>query len=84
MNKAKLAETIAHAIREADKRYFFEDYTAQAEAVLRALRKAGFAIIPLEPTPDMLEAGKNSLKYGAQRPADLLRSTLQAMIAAAK
>ncbi len=82
--KTKLADTIAHAIHAADKRYFFEDYTAQADAVLVALKKAGMMVVPVEPTPEIIEAGKNALKYGAQRPGDMLRTLYQAMIGAAK
>jgi TRAP-type C4-dicarboxylate transport system substrate-binding protein len=84
MKRTKLADTIAHAIRKADRRYFFEDYTAQADAVLAALKKAGMVVVPVEPTPEIVEAGKNSLKYGAQRPGDMLRALYQAMIGAAK
>ena len=84
MKQVKLADTIAHALRDADKRYFFEDYTKQADAVLAALKKAGMMVVPREPTPEIIEAGKNSLKYGTQRPGDMLRSLYQAMIGAAK
>jgi hypothetical protein len=84
MQKVKLADTIAQAIRKADKRYFFEDYTAQADAVLAALKKAGLTVVPLEPTQEVIEAGKNSLKYGTQRPGDMLKTLYQAMIAAAR
>jgi len=84
MKQTKLSDTIAQAIRKADRRYFFEDYTAQADAVLKALRKAGMIVVPLEPTVDIIEAGKNSLKYGTQRPGDMLKTLYQAMIGAAK
>lgn len=73
---------IAEAIRGADKRYFFEDYTAQARAVTEALRQRGMVIVPGDPTEPMMEAGRNSLTYGAQRPADLLRNTWRAMVKA--
>ena len=84
MKRTKLSSTIAHAIKNADKRYFFEDYTAQADAVLKALREAGMTVVPVEPTQDIIEAGKNALKYGAQRPGDMLKTLYQAMIGAAK
>jgi hypothetical protein len=84
MKRVKLTDTIAHAIHKADRRYFFEDYTKQADAVLAALKQAGMVVVPLEPTPEIIEAGKNSLKYGTQRPGDMLRSLYQAMIGAAK
>jgi hypothetical protein len=73
-------DLIAQAIHDADRRYFFEDYEAQANAVLNALRDAGLQIVPREPTEPMMEAGRNSLTYGAQRPADLLKNLYQAML----
>jgi hypothetical protein len=73
-------DLIAEAIHSADRRYFFEDYSAQADAVLKALRDAGLQIVPREPTEAMMEAGKNSLTYGAQRPGDLLKNLYQAML----
>jgi hypothetical protein len=84
MSRSKLSNTIAHAIKKADKRYFFEDYTAQANAVLKALREAGMAVVPVEPNADTIEAGKNALKYGTQRPQDMLKTLYQAMVGAAK
>lgn len=80
----KLSDTIAQAIHDADTRYFFEDYSKQADAVLAALKKAGLAVVPLDPTPEAIEAGKNALKYGAQRPGDMLKTLYQAMIGAAR
>jgi hypothetical protein len=83
MNQAKLTQLIAQTIRDADKRYIFEDYTAQATAVLAALRQAGLAVIPAEPNGAMMEAGKESLKFGAQRPAELVHRSFMAMVQAA-
>ena len=60
MQKVKLADTIAQAIRKADKRYFFEDYTAQADAVLAALKKAGLTVVPLEPFRQALTSGRRA------------------------
>jgi TRAP-type C4-dicarboxylate transport system substrate-binding protein len=84
MKQSKLANTIAQAIHKADTRYFFEDYTKQADAVIKALKQAGMTVVPLEPTPEIIAAGKDSLKYGAQRPGDMLKALYQAMIGAAK
>jgi TRAP-type C4-dicarboxylate transport system substrate-binding protein len=84
MKKTRLADTIAQAIHKADTRYFFEDYTKQADAVLKALKQAGFVVVPLEPSPEAIQAGKDALKYGAQRPGDMLKTLYQAMLAAAK
>jgi TRAP-type C4-dicarboxylate transport system substrate-binding protein len=80
----RLSDTIAQAIHKADTRYFFEDYTKQADAVLKALKQAGMVVVPLEPTAEAIQAGKDALKYGAQRPGDMLKTLYQAMINAAK
>ena len=84
MAQKTLTDLIAHAIKDADKKYFFEDYTKQSKAVLAALRQAGFAVVPVEPTEAMLEAGKNGMRYGQQRPQDLLRAIYQSMLSAGK
>ena len=78
-----LTHTIAVAIRAADRRYFFEDYTAQATAVLSALKRAGLTIVPAQPTAEMMDAGKQGMRYGRQRPAELLKLIYQAMVGAA-
>lgn len=73
-------DLVARAIREADRRFFFEDYAAQAQAVLDALTAARLTIVPLEPNAEQVEAGKKSLTYGAQRQDELLRNLYVAMI----
>ncbi len=82
MPPRRLTQAVAAAIRGADKRYFFEDYTAQADAVFRALREAGYAVVPVEPTPEMLEAAKNGLRFGQQRPGDLVKAIWTSMVQA--
>jgi hypothetical protein len=83
MNQGKLTQLIAQSIKDADKRYIFEDYTAQAKAVLAALRQAGLVVVPPVPNEAMMEAGKESLKFGAQRPAELVQRSFVAMVQAA-
>ena len=83
MKQAQLVTLIAHAIKDADKRYIFEDYTAQAKSVLAALRQAGLVVVPVPPDKAMMEAGTESLKFGAQRPAELVHRSFMAMIQAA-
>lgn len=84
MPPRRLTQTVAAAIRDADKRYFFEDYTTQAEAVFRALREAGFAVVPAEPTTEMLDAAKNALRFGQQRPGDLVKTVWTSMVQAGR
>lgn len=79
-----LTELIAKAIKAADKRYFYEDYTAQSLAVQTALRKAGLAVVPVQATEDMVEAAKESLTYGRQRPNDMLITVYAAMVKSAR
>lgn len=74
---------IARAIRDADKRYFFEDYNLQARAVITALHRHGLIILPREPSSAMIEAGRKSIVYGAQRQGDLLLTLWRTMIKAA-
>jgi hypothetical protein len=83
MKPAQITNLIAQSIKDADKRYIFEDYSAQAKAVLAALRQAGLVIVPAAPNEAMMEAGKESLKFGAQRPAELIHRSFIAMIQAA-
>ncbi|MFY7778565.1 MAG: hypothetical protein ACOVQ8_09790 [Elstera sp.] len=65
---------IATAIRQADTRYFFEDYTKQAEAVLRMLAQEGYVLVPGKPSDEIIEYAKDNLPYGRQRPEDMLRA----------
>jgi hypothetical protein len=51
--------------------------------VLAALRQAGLVVVPSMPDEAMMEAGKDSLKFGAQRPAELIHRSFVAMIQAA-
>ena len=75
---------IAVAIKKADSSYFFENYSAQAKAVIKALNKAGYAVVPKEPTEAMLEAGKRVVTSGRVRPSDFVKSIYEAMAAAGK
>jgi thiamine biosynthesis lipoprotein ApbE len=84
MAPPRLTDQIAAAIKDADKRYFFEDYTKQAKSVISALNQAGYAVVPAEPTPEMLEAAKTALTYGAQRPADLVKTIWSSMVKAGR
>jgi predicted CoA-binding protein len=52
---SKLRDTIAQAIRDADKSFFNEDYVKQADNVRGELRKAGYEIVPLKPPPGLVQ-----------------------------
>jgi hypothetical protein len=79
-----LIEVIAKAIRASDKTYFFENYTKQSLAVMRALAENGYWVVPITPTPKMLEAGRDSLRFGVQKSGDSLSVIYKSMIEAYK
>jgi hypothetical protein len=74
---------LAKAIRKADTRYFFENYSKQALAAIDALEKAGYAIVPRYPTRDMYDAAKKAIVYGQRKPGELVGPIWEAMIDAA-
>lgn len=63
---------IAAAISKADSRFFFENYSKQAEAVLAAIEQAGLVIVPKSPTEAMIEQGVKAIQNGRTRPTDLV------------
>lgn len=77
---AHLREDIAKVIRRADSSYFFEDYTKQAQAVLRFLDKKGLMLVPKNATSDMLESGIDAIPSGRVRPEEVVESVYGAMI----
>ncbi len=78
MNNIK--KTIAKAIKRADKSYFFENYTKQANAVLQTLHKQGYTIVPIEPTKQMLQTGTDQIQSGSVRPQALVERIYKAMV----
>jgi predicted CoA-binding protein len=75
-----IKKQIASAIKEADSSYFFENYEKQAESVIKALKAAGYSIVPTVPTEEMINKGKEAISYGASKPSDLIRNIYQAII----
>lgn len=59
---------IASTIKEADKSYFFEDYTIQASAVLKALKTAGYRIVPQTMEKEEFKIIANNMKMGKMQP----------------
>lgn len=81
---ANLRKIIARAIKDADKSWFNEDYSKQADAVLRGLKSKGYTVVQLEPTEDQVEAGKEALTTGRYRPTEVVATLYKAMVKAAK
>ena len=77
----KTRHIIARAIKKADSSYFFENYTKQAKAALRALEKEGYIVAPLASTKEMEEAGAEAILSGKVKPQTLVRQIYEAMTA---
>lgn len=76
-------EVIARAIKEADNSYFFENYTKQANAVVKALRQNGYVIVPYYPTVDMVKAAMDELQYGTNKFTNVVMPMYLSMMKAA-
>lgn len=77
-----LCNEIASTIQKADSSYFFENYTKQANAVIKMLESKGYVIIPKKPTEEMIAAGENGIRSGKVRPAEHVQHVFTAMAAA--
>jgi hypothetical protein len=73
---------IARAIRDADKRYFFENYSDQAQAAIQALERGGYHIVPAVPSRTMFDAAVKAIVYGIKRPVDVVMPIWHAMLEA--
>lgn len=83
-NKNKVETLIAHSIKKADSSYFFENYTKQAQSVMRSLENAGFQIVPEDPSLYMTKAGVEAITLGKNKPQEMSASIWRAMLMAAK
>ena len=63
-----LRNVIAQSIKDADNSYFFENYTKQAQAVMAALNKAGYQIIPKSLPDELAREVAKSLPTGRMKP----------------
>ena len=79
---SEIEDTIAQAIQKADNSYFFENYSKQAKAVLKALEKEGYRIVPKLASEKQIEAGTNTISKGRVRPTDLVHTIYAVMVAA--
>lgn len=73
-------DLIARSIRDVDWTLFNENYNKQAEEVVRCLNRAGYAIVPRQPSRDMIEAGREAIEIGQTRPTKVATSIFQAMV----
>ncbi|WP_207480061.1 hypothetical protein [Arenibaculum pallidiluteum] len=75
-----LREIIALAIRGADKSFFNEDYGKQAAAVLSALRKAGYEVVPNEASDALVDFACDNLPFGRLKQQDFIRQLYQLLV----
>lgn len=81
---SKVRETIAEAIRSADRSFFNEDYLKQASAVTIALRKAGFEIVPRQASDGLVDFACDNLPFGRLRQEDFIRQLYTLLVENAK
>jgi hypothetical protein len=70
---SQLQNLIAQAIKNADKSFFNEDYVKQASAVIIALRRAGFEIVPAKPSEGLIDFACDNLPFGRLKQQDFIR-----------
>lgn len=69
----ELSKAVAKAIRSADSSYFSEDYEKQALAALRAIDKAGYAVLPKDAPEDVYAKVAGLIPTGRMRPEELVK-----------
>ncbi len=75
-----LKETIALAIKGADTSLFNEDYGKQAAAVMSAIRKAGFEIVPKEASDGLVDFACDNLPFGRLKQQDFIKQLYQLLV----
>ena len=75
-----IREVIAVAIRSADKSFFNEDYGKQAAAVISALRRAGFEIVPREASDALVDFACDNLPFGRLKQQDFVKQLYQLLV----
>ncbi|MFZ4540958.1 MAG: hypothetical protein ACOYNL_03985 [Rickettsiales bacterium] len=76
-SKAKLQSIVENAIQKADSSYFFEDYTKQGQAVLKAIEAAGLAIVPKELPEETWKQVASEMKTGRVKPEEHVKDVYQ-------
>lgn len=80
MSRTALQTIIENAISKADDSYFFENYTKQAAAVLKAVEAAGYAITPGE-LPDTIWAEiAREMRTGRLKPEEHVKDVFTAAL----
>lgn len=75
-----LRTRIANAISAADTSYFNENYTKQAEAVLKAIAAEGYVLLPKEMAPEIWKQVSDNMRTGRLRPEDHVKDVFETVI----
>jgi hypothetical protein len=77
MSNAKIQTIVENAISKADSSYFFEDYTKQAKAVLKALESAGFTVLPTKLDDEVFLQVSKEMRTGRVKPEEHVKDVFQ-------
>lgn len=80
MSRSKIQSTIENAISKADSSYFFEDYTKQAVAVIKALDAAGFAVVPKDLPAETFTQASNEMRMGRLKQDEHVKDVYQTVL----
>ncbi|MFZ4125658.1 MAG: hypothetical protein ACOYJ2_06275 [Rickettsiales bacterium] len=76
----KLRSKIAKAIQAADSSYFNENYTKQADAVLKAIANEGYVLLPKELAPELWKQVSDNMRTGRLKPEDHVKDVFETVI----
>ncbi|HYD32698.1 MAG TPA: hypothetical protein VEB64_17795 [Azospirillaceae bacterium] len=80
----RFLELVALAIKDADRSIFNEDYLKQAQAVLTAVNKSGYEIVPRQPSEEFIKYVDDNLPFGRHKPSEWLAHLYVLMVANAR
>ena len=77
--RPKLQTTIENAIAKADSSYFFENYTKQAQAVIKAVEAAGYSFIPNDIAESTWTQVADEMRTGRLKPEEHVKDVYQTL-----
>lgn len=83
-NMQKLRSKIANAIQAADSSYFNENYSKQADAVLKAIANEGYVLLPKELAPELWKQVSDNMRTGRLKPEDHVKDVFETVIRTAQ
>ncbi len=79
-----IREVIALAIKKADTSMFNENYSKQAAAVIQAVQKAGYEIVPVKAPDALVPYVHDNMPFGRLRPSELVTQLYTLMVTNAR